>query len=72
MFDGLYEVGLSLQQIPGLRVVNGSKALIDKTWSLPSGEGLAIEADMQANIMDNPNQIEAVMVGLAKRPPTFV
>jgi enoyl-CoA hydratase/carnithine racemase len=52
--------------------VNGSKALIDQTWSLPPGEGLAIEADMQANIMGSPNQIEAVMAGLAKRQPKFL
>jgi enoyl-CoA hydratase/carnithine racemase len=52
--------------------VNGSKALIDQTWNLPPGEGLAIEAEMQANIMGSPNQIEAVMAGLAKRAPKFL
>jgi hypothetical protein len=52
--------------------VNGSKALIDQTWNLPPGEGLAIEAEMQANIMGSPNQVEAVMAGLAKRAPKFL
>jgi hypothetical protein len=33
---------------------------------------LAIEAEMQANIMGSPNQIEAVMAGLAKRAPKFL
>lgn len=52
--------------------VNGSKALIDQTWNLPPGEALAIEARMQANIRGSPNQIEAVMAGLVKRPPKFI
>ena len=52
--------------------VNGSKALIDQTWNLPPGEALAIEARTQANIRGSPNQIEAVMAGLVKRPPKFI
>jgi len=55
-----------------LEAVNDSKALIDQTWNLPPGEGLAIEAEMQANIMGSPNQVEAVMAGLAKRAPKFL
>ena len=51
--------------------VNGSKALIDQTWNLLPGSGLAIEAQIQSEIMGSPNQIEAVLAGMAKRPAKF-
>ncbi len=51
--------------------VNGSKALIDQTWTLPMGEGLAIEGALQADIIGTPNQMESVMAGMSKRAPLF-
>ena len=51
--------------------VNGSKALIDQTWTLPMGEGLAIEGALQADIIGTPNQMESVMAGTSKRAPLF-
>ena len=51
--------------------VNGSKALMDQTWNLLPGSGLAIEAQIQSEIMGSPNQIEAVLAGMAKRPAKF-
>jgi hypothetical protein len=35
------------------------------------GSGLAIEAQIQSEIMGSPNQIEAVLAGMAKRPAKF-
>ncbi len=51
--------------------IAGIKRLVDRTWSLPEGEGLAIEAALQAPIIGAPNQIEAVMANLQKRAPRF-
>jgi enoyl-CoA hydratase/carnithine racemase len=51
--------------------VNGSKALVDKTWNLLPGLGLAVEAQIQSEIIGTPNQIESVFAGLEKRPANF-
>ncbi len=51
--------------------VNAAKALIEKTWNMPVGEGLEIEGALQADLIGTPNQMEAVMSGMAKRPPKF-
>ena len=51
--------------------VNAIKALVDQTWTMAPGEGLAVEAALQAPIIGAPNQIEAVMANLRKRAPRF-
>lgn len=51
--------------------VNAIKALVDQTWTMAPGEGLAVEAALQAPIIGAPNQIEAVMANLQKRAPKF-
>lgn len=51
--------------------VRGVKELVAKTWNLPDGEGLSVEAKIQAPIIGGPNQIEAVMANMQKRPPKF-
>ena len=51
--------------------VSGIKQLVDRTWAMAPGEGLAIEAAIQAPIIGAPNQIEAVMANLQKRGPKF-
>lgn len=53
------------------QAVNGAKALVDQTWTLPLGEGLKVEAELQAQIIGTDNQLEAVMAGMTKRPPKF-
>lgn len=48
-----------------------AKRLVEEGWSLPPGEGLALEARLQLGIIGSPNQIEAVMAAMAGRPPRF-
>ena len=61
------------KEIMGLspEAVNGSKVLIDKTWNLSPGLGLAVEAQMQSKIIGTPNQIESVVARLQKRSANF-
>jgi len=59
---------LALKSPDALR---GVKRLVDRTWALPEGDGLAVEAALQAPILGAPNQIEAVMANLQKRAPKF-
>ena len=51
--------------------VQGSKRLIEDMWAATPAEGLAREAILQADIIASPNQIEAVMANVQKRPPDF-
>ncbi len=48
-----------------------AKRLVEESWTLPPGDGLAVEARLQAGIIGGANQIEAVMAGLAGRAPRF-
>jgi enoyl-CoA hydratase/carnithine racemase len=48
-----------------------AKCLVDTAWSQPAGEGLKTEAELQAQIIGGPNQIEAVMAAVQKRAPKF-
>jgi len=50
--------------------VRGMKALVAAAW--PGGDAhLGLEARLQAGIIGSPNQIEAVMAEMQKRPPRF-
>lgn len=50
--------------------MRGAKALVRQCW--PGDEdGLALEARLQAAIIGSPNQIEAVMAEMQKRPARF-
>ncbi|MEZ5778994.1 MAG: crotonase/enoyl-CoA hydratase family protein [Paracoccaceae bacterium] len=51
--------------------LRAAKRLVEEGWTLPPGEGLALEARLQAGIIGGANQIEAVMAGMAKRAPKF-
>ena len=51
--------------------VAGVKALVDRVWSMAPGDGLAVEAEIQAPIIGSTNQIEAVMANMQKRAPKF-
>ena len=52
-------------------VLRDTKRLVDETWSAAPGEGLLLEARLQAEIIGSPNQVEAVMANVQKRPPAF-
>ncbi|KMW58180.1 Enoyl-CoA hydratase [Candidatus Rhodobacter oscarellae] len=49
----------------------GIKELVEQAWTLPAGEGLKREAELQAPIIGSPNQFEAVMANMQKRPPKY-
>lgn len=51
--------------------VQGAKQLVEETWAMANGEGLKHEAAIQSKIIGFPNQIEAVMANMQKRPPDF-
>lgn len=48
----------------------GSKQLVEEAWS-GGPEALRLEASLQAALMGAPNQMEAVMSNMQKRPPKF-
>ncbi len=51
--------------------VQGSKRLIEDSWNAAAKTGLTLEARLQADLIASPNQVEAVMANMAKRPPVF-
>lgn len=51
--------------------VRAAKALVAEVWTLPPGEGLAVEARLQADLLGGPNMVEAVMANMGKRAPKF-
>lgn len=51
--------------------VRGIKKLIDDSWKANAGEFLRREAELAQEILGTPNQLEAVMANLQKRPPSF-
>ncbi|GGE02664.1 Enoyl-CoA hydratase/carnithine racemase [Gemmobacter megaterium] len=52
-------------------VLRAGKRLVEETWTLAPGEGLSIEAALQADLIASPNQIEAVTAGMQNRAPKF-
>ena len=51
--------------------IRAAKRLFDEAWSGPANETLALEAELQAGLLGSPNQLAAVMAGMAKQPPEF-
>ncbi len=47
------------------------KRLVERSWNMAQGEGLAVEAELQAPLIGSPNQVEAVMAAMQKRPPKY-
>ena len=52
-------------------MLGAAKRLVEEGWTLPPGEGLALEARLQTGIIGGANQIEAVMAAMAGRAPRF-
>ena len=50
--------------------VRASKALVDALWG-QAGDGLRLEAELQAALMGAPNQMETVMAQMQKRAPVY-
>ncbi len=42
-----------------------AKALIERAWTLPAAESLAIEEELQRELLGSPNQVKAVIAGMA-------
>ena len=51
--------------------INGIKTLVYRVWTLPQGEGLAVEAEIQAMILGSANQTEAVRANMETRQAVF-
>ncbi len=51
--------------------IRAAKRLVDESWNATKKDALALEAELQANIIGGANQIEAVMANMQKRPPKF-
>jgi enoyl-CoA hydratase/carnithine racemase len=52
-------------------VLRDAKRLVEEVWNAPQGEGMKLEAELQAAIIASPNQVEAVMANVQKRPAKF-
>ena len=51
--------------------IKGIKRLVNEAWAASEAEGLALEAQIQVELLRSPNQAEAVRAGLEKRPAKF-
>lgn len=52
--------------------IRGAKRLLDQSWNRPSKEGLALEAEIQRQLIGSPNQLAAVTAGLSKQAARFI
>jgi enoyl-CoA hydratase/carnithine racemase len=51
--------------------VRSAKRLYDEAWNEGADASLRLETDLQVALMGAPNQVEAVVAGMAKRDPDF-
>lgn len=51
--------------------IRRAKRLLDETWRTPRADGLALEAELQGELMGSPNQLEAVKATLTGEAPDF-
>ena len=51
--------------------IRGSKTLLDRAPRLSVREAFALESELQVALLGSPNQVEAVMARLQKRPAVF-
>jgi enoyl-CoA hydratase/carnithine racemase len=51
--------------------VRAAKRLFDEAWNEPAEAGLALEVELQGGLIGSPNQLAAVMAGMAKEPAEF-
>lgn len=52
--------------------VRGAKRLLDRSWNRPPEEALALEAEIQSQLIGSANQLAAVTAGVSKQAPVFV
>jgi enoyl-CoA hydratase/carnithine racemase len=51
--------------------VRRAKRLFDGAWTAPAPESLALEAQLQGELIGSANQLEAVRAGMAREPANF-
>jgi enoyl-CoA hydratase/carnithine racemase len=51
--------------------IRAAKRLFDEAWTGPAEVTLALEAELQRGLIGSPNQLAAVMAGMAKEPAHF-
>lgn len=51
--------------------VRAAKRLLNAGWDLPDAAALQLEAEIQAELLGQPNQMEAVIANMQKRAPVF-
>lgn len=71
--DPLAEALSTAEAIAGRNpdAIRGAKRLLNEAPYLPAAEGLMLESEIQDGIIGKPNQLEAVMSELEKRPGNF-
>ncbi|HTX45593.1 MAG TPA: crotonase/enoyl-CoA hydratase family protein [Solirubrobacteraceae bacterium] len=52
--------------------IRGAKRLFDESWNGSPAETLALEAQLQRELIGSPNQLAAVTAGFTKEPAAFV
>jgi enoyl-CoA hydratase/carnithine racemase len=52
--------------------VRAAKRLYDQSWTEPPERSLALEAELQRELIGSPNQLAAVQAGFTKQPAEFV
>jgi enoyl-CoA hydratase/carnithine racemase len=52
--------------------VRGAKRLFNESWNGSAEETLALEAEIQLQLIGSPNQLAAITAGITKQPPSFV
>jgi enoyl-CoA hydratase/carnithine racemase len=51
--------------------IRADKRLFNAAYAIGTEEGLRLEEEIQRQVIGKPNQLEAMMAGLQKRPPVF-
>lgn len=51
--------------------IRGAKRILNVAGTLSTEDGLKLEEEIQRGVLGKPNQMEAVMAGMQKRPPKF-
>ena len=51
--------------------VRRAKRLYNESWTAPAHESLALEAELQLELIGSPNQLAAVLAGLKREPAQF-
>lgn len=71
--DPLAEARAMAQSIAGKNpdAICRDKRLVDQAWQLDRAQALRLEAELQAEVIGQPNQLEAVFARIQKRAPKF-